>query len=149
MLHAIPLLPHGNILDAKIRRQIDHAHTGCEQFTRLLHGNAIGRRKKHHVAIFQTCILRLAEFQVNVPAQIRKHIRHRHTGFLARGNCHHLSLRMTRQQTQQLNAGITCATHDTYFNHHLAPLAKTYSSYSVAPIKKPPGKGGFFGTASD
>jgi hypothetical protein len=39
--------------------------------------------KKNDIAFFEAGRSRLAEFQVDMAAQVRKHFRHRHAGFLA------------------------------------------------------------------
>jgi hypothetical protein len=70
-----------------------------------------------------------------VSAQVRKHLGDRHPGFLARGDRTQLDIGMARQQTQQLNPGVSRSAHYADFNH-VCSYSKVCQVYRVIAHKK-------------
>ncbi len=117
---AVPLGPFLRILQTEVGRQIDHPGSGCQQLCSQPVGHTMGGREEHHVASAERGRVRHAKGEpVIVAAQVGIHIRHLDAVFRARGDHDHFGLRMLRQQTQQLDSGITCAADDADLDHAL------------------------------
>ena len=86
MLHAIPFLPFGDILNTKISRQIDHLNTCFKQGFSLLHRNTIGCGEENKITLIEFCIDRIAEFEINMSPQVSKQLGDTHARFTARCN---------------------------------------------------------------
>jgi hypothetical protein len=71
-----------------------------------------GVAKKHHITLIKGGFFGGLKAQIDMAAQIGKHIGHRHAGLFARGNGVQLHIGMLRQQAQELDPGITGATDD-------------------------------------
>jgi len=117
VLHFVPLFPFGHVLDAEIGGNIDEAHPRANQPPRVVHGHAVGRGKKHDVALLQRSPRGVGKSEIDVTAQAGKQLAHRHSRFLARGNCAQFSLRMLRQYPQQLYPGVSGASDHAYLDH--------------------------------
>ena len=126
MAHSIPLLPDGNILDAKIRRQIDDAHAGVEQGASLGHRNAIRRGEENQVTPTQRVDIRLGEEQIGMPPQVWIQIRDRAPSLGAGGDHTQRDTRVPDQQAQQFDPGIPGASDDSNLNHSTRLADPTY-----------------------
>ena len=73
----VPLLPQGDVLDAKIGREIDDSHALIQQVGGGVHGNRMGRGIENKVASRECIGIGSAEFQVHVAAQVGKVTGHR------------------------------------------------------------------------
>jgi hypothetical protein len=124
VLHLVPLLEGGAVLQAEVGGQVDDLDAGGQQGRGLGHGDAVRGGEEHHVALAQVGLVRAREGQVDVAAQRREHVRHRQAVFLARGDGGQLHLGMGRQQAQQLHARVTGSTNDANFDHVLSFVSK-------------------------
>ena len=80
------------------------------------------RGEKHHVTGAQCPRIRDAEVQIVIVAtQIRVHIGDAGSVLRARGDDLDPSLRVLRQQPEQLNTGVTGSTNNANFDHHYFP----------------------------
>ena len=61
---AIPFFPGGNILQAKIRGQINNADTCIQQGLHLMHRDRIGRGKKYQIAVSISIDIRCTELEI-------------------------------------------------------------------------------------
>ena len=73
MLHLVPALPLGEVLQAEIGRQVDDPRARVEHRARLVHGDAVRRGEEHHVAAGQRAGVGLGEGELDAPAQAREH----------------------------------------------------------------------------
>src|SRR5215210_8899234 len=112
MFHLVPLLPHGNVLDAKISCDIDQPHTGVIQSTRLIHRDPVRSCEKDEITTGQRVARKLRKPECDTSAQIWEHVGHRHADLFARGNDSELASRVQREQPQELDPGVTGAAYD-------------------------------------
>src|SRR5690606_39179073 len=120
-----PLLPLGDVTNAKIGSKIDHAHASGNEFGRLLHGNAVGRGEEDRVALLERSILRRDELQINSAAQAREHVGHSHARLATRGDGSEYEPRMPRQQAHQLDARVPRTAYNSNLDHACSSLPKT------------------------
>ena len=112
----IPLLKRRHISNPKIRRQVDDFDIVLEQLGRLRHRHAVRCGKKHHIAGIEQTIFWVRKAHVHHAAQIRKHLRHRHTRFGARSNRNQFYIRMQAEDAQQFHARVACTADNADFN---------------------------------
>jgi hypothetical protein len=117
VLDAVPFFPRRDVLDAEIRGNVDHFDAGIDQRLRLMHGDGIRRCEEHHVALLECGLRRCAEIDVDAPAQARKHCGDGSACLLARSDGRNLTIRMLREQAQQLDARVAGAAHHSDPEH--------------------------------
>ena len=125
MGHFVPLFPCGDVVDAEVGRQVNHAYTFFHKGRCFFHGHAIGRGKEHEVATVKPGIFRRLECNVVNAAKAGEVVRYCNTGFASAGDGSNLCVGVAAEQTQQFNACVTGCTDDTNFNfcgHGVAPL---------------------------
>jgi hypothetical protein len=107
MLHPVPLFPLSNILDAKIGRKVNH-RTPASTGQGLLHCNAVRRCKKHHITGGQICTSAGLQSKDQPGHASLGTYRDRRPGS-PRDVMATISVRVLRQQAQQLDTGISGA----------------------------------------
>ncbi len=117
MAHAIPFFPRSNVLQTKVRSEIDHLDTLIQQRANLLHRNTVRGGKEHQITFLELRLVRMSERQIHITAQAGKHLTDRRTGIGTRSNHLQRYLRVCRQQTQELNPGVTCSANYANFDH--------------------------------
>ncbi len=115
--HAIPFFPYRNVLQTKVRSQIDYLCTRIQQLPNLLHRDAVRGRKEHQIAFFQMGLVGMGEREIHITAQTGEHPADRHAGIGARCYCLQRDLRMDRQQPEEFYPGVTCPAYYANFDH--------------------------------
>ena len=127
MRHPVPFLPLGQILEAKIGRQVDDPHAGFQQPRRLFHRYAVRRGEKHHVAALRSAVAGSENRSIDVAPQAGKHPQPAMPASLREVIADNLRAGMLRQDPQQLDSGVPGAADDADLDHLFL--------YSISRIK--------------
>ncbi len=117
VVHAVPVLPLLQVLEAKIRRQIHDPGAAIEQAFNLMHGGAVRRREKDHVAVFEGSASRVAVLEIHRSAQARKHIVDAPPRFASGSHGNDLCLWVRGENAQQFNTRVAGSSDYGNANH--------------------------------
>ena len=120
MLHVIPLFKNMVISKSVIAAKVNDFHIATSQLLANLHGMSMRQSNKNNVADSGNLLQLLHRFQLFVYAscQMRIHRCNRFTCTAFRGDSRDFCLRMSVQQSQQLDSGIACRANNTCFHIH-------------------------------
>src|ERR1700687_2030304 len=110
MLPAVPGWIPGPVAQPEVRGQVDDRGRRGLELVDLLAGLAMGKRDKEDVSRLQRCP-RL-ELQLGPPPQVRVHGVHELSAEALRRHLGHLNLRVGKEETEQLAAGVSGAADD-------------------------------------
>ena len=125
MGHFVPFFPCGDVADAEVGRQVNHAYAFFDKGRCFFHGHAVGCGEEHEVATVKPGIFGRLECKVVNAAQAGEVVGNYNTGFASAGDGNDFYVGVAAEQAQQFNACVTGCTDDTNFNfcgHGVAPL---------------------------
>ena len=134
---AVKVFVHREILDPKIRAQVDHAQPGRDQRPRKFRGHAVRQREENDARPGRHDLLHipLDERDLGKPhaGKFREHLRDCLARELARSERGQFHARMPDEQSHQLLAGIAAgADDDDFFGiHERRTLARASSTERV------------------
>ena len=125
MGHFVPLFPCGDVADAEVGRQVNHAYAFFDKGRCFFHGHAVGCGEEYEVAAVKPGLFGRLECKVVNAAQAGEVVRYFNTGFASAGNGGDFCVGVAAEQAQQFNACVSGCTDNTDFNfcgHGVAPL---------------------------